>query len=94
MCSCLHVWPKLALFYSTLALVAVFAVRRPVGRNLLLLLLVAALPIIGLGAAWSGGTKSATCRSIPSCSCWSPGRHGRRSGRGIASCRRLLACWH
>jgi len=53
----LHVWPKLALFYSALALVAVFAVRRPVGRSLLLLLLVAALPVIGLGAAWSGGEE-------------------------------------
>ena len=80
----LHVWPKLALFYSTLALVAVFAVRRPVGRNLLLLLLVAALPIIGLGAAWSGGEEERYLPLYPfllllvTWSAWTAVRQGHR----------------
>jgi hypothetical protein len=55
--SALHLWPKLLLFYAALAIVAWFALRRPQGRKLLLLLCTAAVPVIWLGVAWSGGEE-------------------------------------
>lgn len=53
----LHVWPKLLLFYAVLACVAWYALRRSQGRVLLLLFIVALVPVVGLGAAWSGGEE-------------------------------------
>ena len=53
----LPLWPKLLLFYLALAVVAWFAMRHPRGRTLLLLLAIAALPVIALGASWSGGEE-------------------------------------
>ena len=53
----LHLWPKLVLFYLVLAVVARFALRRPQGRKLLLALGVAVVPVVWLGAAWSGGEE-------------------------------------
>ncbi len=53
----LPLWPKLLAFYLALAVVAWFALRRPRGRTFLLLFAMAALPVIALGAAWSGGDE-------------------------------------
>lgn len=53
----LHFWPKLLLFYAALVVVAWFALRRPQGRKLLLTLVTAAVPVIWLGVAWSGGDE-------------------------------------
>ena len=53
----LPVWPKLLLFYAVLASVAWYALRRPKGRGLLLVFVMALVPVAGLGAAWSGGEE-------------------------------------
>ncbi len=53
----LSLWPKIALFYLALGCVAWFALQRDRGRELLLCFLVAMVPVMALGVAWSGGEE-------------------------------------
>ncbi len=99
----LPVWPRLLVFYSVLAAVMWYALQRPKGRNLLLVFIVALVPVAALGAAWSGGRRSAIWASSHSCCHWLSGPRGQPPERDVASSRvrwAFLGCfgsamyWH
>lgn len=92
----LPLWPKLAAFYLALLVIAWYAVRRPFGRSLLLVGVAAALPVVGLGIAWTGGEEERYLPLYPflillvAWAAFSAGRERRRLVPAAATALALL----